>query len=144
MRDRLAAETDEEREVRLQQMRDRWQLRPTKRERSGYSRWETGWQLRPTKSEMPGYSRWVIISVTGWQLRLLSRDRPDYIIDHSVHCLSSLVCKPRLRSTRYEITQHSLRLAPTMFNIFLVGASLSEPHTSDTTYFRSVRLCMYV
>ena len=26
----------------------------------------------------------------------------------------------------------------------VVGASLSEPHTSDTTYFRSVRLCIYI
>ena len=26
----------------------------------------------------------------------------------------------------------------------IIGASLSEPHTSDTTYFRSVHLCMYV
>ena len=28
--------------------------------------------------------------------------------------------------------------------ITIIGASLSEPHTSDTTGFRSVRLCMYL
>ena len=37
MRDRLAAETTEEREPRLQQMRD-WQLKPLRREKRGYSR----------------------------------------------------------------------------------------------------------
>ena len=28
--------------------------------------------------------------------------------------------------------------------LFMIGASLSEPHTSDTTYFRCVRLYIYI
>ena len=30
------------------------------------------------------------------------------------------------------------------YTSIVVGASLSEPHTSDATYFRSVRLCIYI
>ena len=37
----------------------------------------------------------------GWQLRLLSRGRLDYIMDHSFHCLSSLVCEPRWLSSTH-------------------------------------------
>ena len=29
-------------------------------------------------------------------------------------------------------------------HVCVIGASLSEPHTSDTTYFRSVRLCICI
>ena len=32
----------------------------------------------------------------------------------------------------------------TASSTYIIGASLSEPHTSDTTYFRSVRLCIYI
>ena len=41
-------------------------------------------------------------------------------------------------------TEKYLRKINTYVHTYLIGASLSEPHTSDTTYFRSVRLYIYI
>ena len=71
-----------------------------------------------------------------------------YVVDHDRFVYKPHSCSLPLRNlciaAVHYIAASSRRLAPNDAPAStLVGASLSESHTSDATYFRSVRLCMY-
>ena len=56
---------------------------------------------------------------------------------HQIEC-------PREGELGKSVVDQTLYSLTLKGRFFIVGASLSEPHTSDTTYFRSVHLCKYI